>query len=441
MGKTDRLSRRLDQKICVKKDNNNQIFIKDCWLYNLYEVVVEESEVDILEKIKTRDKDKEVVRVVEEMKKVGIKVVRGEEWQLERDLVLKKEKVYIPKDKKLRVEIIQLHYNVLVAKHEGKWKMMKLVTRNYQQPGVTKDVGKYMKECNICQRMENRMKLLAEKLKLSKILEKLWTHLIVDFITKLPIVVRKNAILVVCDRLSKMTHFVVTTEGMSVKGLARLFRDNVWKLHGLPKSIVLDKGPQFVVKMTKKLNRILEIEIKLFMLYYPQTDGQMERMNQELEQYLRFFIDYRQKDWLEWLVLAEFAINNKTHLTTKVFLFMVNYRRKIRMKVDLRKKKMEGVMEFMEKMRKVQEEAGAALKRAQEEMKRQADKERKEAEVQKVGDRMILSMKDLVFKKRLAKKLVDHYVGLYIIDKVVSTNTVKLQLPMSMRIHLVVNVS
>jgi len=121
MRKTDELSKRLDWKVGVEKDNDNQVFIKDCWLHNLYEVVIEEPEVDILEKIKkARGKDEEVVRVVEEIKKAGIKAVRGEEWQLEGDLVLKEGKVYVLKNEELRVEIIQLHHDVLVAGHGGK---------------------------------------------------------------------------------------------------------------------------------------------------------------------------------------------------------------------------------------------------------------------------------------------------------------------------------
>jgi len=98
----------------------------------------------------------------------------------------------------------------------------------------------------------------------------------VDFITKLPVVAGKDAILVVCDRLSKMTHFVATTEEMSAEGLARLFKDNVWKLHRLPESIVSDRGPQFAVKLTKELNKMLEIEMKLSTAFHPQTNGQME---------------------------------------------------------------------------------------------------------------------------------------------------------------------
>ena len=98
-------------------------------------------------------------------------------------------------------------------------------------------------------------------------------------------------------------------------------------------------------------------------------------------------------------------------------------------------------MEFVERMRKVQEEARAALVRVQEEMKRQVDKRRRESKVWKKRDRVLLSTKDLVFKERLVRKLVDQYIGPYTIEEVVSTNAVKLQLSTSMRIYLVVNIS
>jgi len=117
--------------------------------------------------------------------------------------------------------------------------------------------------------------------------------------------------------------------------------------------------------MTKELNSMLGIEMKLSTAFYSWTDDQMERMNQELKQYLRFFIDHKQKDWPELLASAEFVINNKIHLTTKVSLFMANYGRKLRIGVDLRRKgKIEKVMELVERMRKVQEEVGAVLTRA-----------------------------------------------------------------------------
>ena len=176
---------------------------------------------------------------------------------------------------------------------------MELVTRNYWWPGVTRDVEKYVEGCDLCQRMKNRTEELVGKLKLSEVPQKTWTHLTVDFIMKLLIVVGKDAILVVCNRLSKITHFVAMTEGTSAESLVRLFWNNVWKLHGLPESVVLDRGSQFVAELMKKLNRMLGIKIKLSMAFHPQTDGQTERMNQELEQYLWFFIENRQKDWPE----------------------------------------------------------------------------------------------------------------------------------------------
>ena len=171
----------------------------------------------------------------------------------------------------------------------------------------------------------------------------------VDFITKLPIVAGKDAILVVCNQLSKMTHFVATTEGTSAEGLAKLFRDNVWKLHRLPESMVSDRGPQFAAELMKELNRMLGIETRLSTAFHLQTDRQTERMNQELEQYLRFFVDHRQKDWPEWLASAEFVVNNKVHTTTKVSPFMANYGRELRKRGDIRKKgKVEKVTEFVE---------------------------------------------------------------------------------------------
>ena len=120
IGKADGLSRRLDWKVGVDKDNENQIIIKDNWLHRLEEVIIEGPEVEILEKIKkARDKDEEVVRIVEEMKKVGVKVIQ-EEWKMEGELVLKEEKVYVPKDEELRTEIIQLHHDVLMAEYREK---------------------------------------------------------------------------------------------------------------------------------------------------------------------------------------------------------------------------------------------------------------------------------------------------------------------------------
>ena len=119
-------------------------------------------------------------------------------------------------------------------------------------------------------------------------------------------------------------------------------------------SVVSNRGLQFAAELTKELNQMLRVETKLSTVFHLQTDGQTKRMNQELEQYLRFFIDYKQKDWPEWLASAEFAVNNKTHSATKVSPFMANYGRELRMETDIRKKeKVEKAMEFVERIKKI----------------------------------------------------------------------------------------
>ena len=129
-------------------------------------------------------------------------------------------------------------------------------------------------------------------------------------------------------------------------------------------------------------------------------------------------------------------------MATKVSPFMANYGKELRMEGDIRRKgKVESATAFVERMKKVQEEAEAALRKTQEEMKRYADRGRKETEVWKKRDRVLLSTKDLVFKERPSKKLMERYVGPYAVEEVVSSNAVKLWLPSSIRIHLVINVS
>jgi len=151
MRKADRLSRRLDWKVGVDRDNENQILIKDNWVCSLQEVVVEGLEVELLEKIKkARSRDEEIVRIVEDVKKVKVKELQGEEWKIEGELVLKEGKVYMLKNKELRAEVIQLHHDVPAAGHGRQWKTVELVTRNYWWPGVTRDVGRYVEECDLC---------------------------------------------------------------------------------------------------------------------------------------------------------------------------------------------------------------------------------------------------------------------------------------------------
>jgi len=274
--------------------------------------------------------------------------------------------------------------------------------------------------------------------------EKPWSHISADFITKLPLAQGYDAILVVCNRFSKIAHFIATTEKTSVEGLAKLFQDQVWRLHGLLESIISDRGVQFAAGMIKELNNLLGIQTKLSTAYHPQMDGQTERINQELEQYLRVFIDHRQEQWPDWLGTAEFAYNNKIHAATKNSPFKVNYRQDPRMGFKGRRKgKYEAVGKFVEKMRKIQEETKVVLGKAQEEIKKFVDRKRGKEEEYRVGDLVLLSTKDLKWqmKRRRSEKLTEHFVGPYKIKGIVSSNAIELELPRAIKIHPVVNVS
>jgi len=213
------------------------------------------------------------------------------------------------------------------------------------------------------------------KLMPNAIPEKPWSHISADFITKLPLAQGYDAILVVCNCFSKMAHFIATMKKTLVEGLTKLFWDHVWKLHRLSESIISDRGVQFVVGMIKELNNLLGIQTKLSTAYHPQTDGQTEKINQELEQYLRVFIDHRQEQWLDWLGTVEFVYNNKIYIATKTSPFKANYGQDLRMEFERRRKgKYEAAGKFIEKMKKIQEEAKAALGKAQEEMKKFGDR-------------------------------------------------------------------
>jgi len=189
---------------------------------------------------------------------------------------------------------------------------------------------------------------------------------------------------------------------------------------------------------------MLGIETKLSTAFHPQTDGQTERMNQELEQYLRMFIDHRQEQWPEWLGTAEFAYNNKVHTGTKVSPFKANSGQNPRMGFEMRKKgKYEGVEKFAKKLKNVQEEAKAALQKAQEDMKWYADRERGEVEKYRVSDLVLLSTKDLKYQMagRQTEKLTERFVGPYKVKAIISSNAIELDLPSTVKIHPVVNVS
>ena len=241
-----------------------------------------------------------------------------------------------------------------------------------------------------------------------------------------------------------MVYFVSTIEKTLVEEVARLFQDNIWKLHGLPESIITDREVQFTVEMIKELNNMLGIDTKLLMAYYLQTNRQTKRINQDLEQYLRIFIEHRQEQWSNWLATVEFVYNNKVQTSTRVSLFKVNNEQDLYMELEIKKKrKFEKAVEFVTRIKKVHEEAEAALRKSQKKIQKYTDKKRSKSEEYKVENWVLLSTKDLKdqIQGRQSEKLIKQFVGPYKVKRIILTNTIKPELPSSIKIYPVVNIS
>jgi len=176
----------------------------------------------------------------------------------------------------------------------------------------------------------------------------------------------------VVDSVSKRVHFIPTHTTVTAEGAARLFLHHIWKLHGLPKRVVSDHGPQFIASFTKELYRLLGIRLSSFTAWHPQTDRQTERVNQELDQFLRLFVNEWQNDWYDLLPIAEFQHNNHVYSATQQPPFLLDTGRIPRMGFEPSQAPsgLETVNEFTERMKSTIEEAKSAIRKAQEDMTR-----------------------------------------------------------------------
>ena len=243
--------------------------------------------------------------------------MKSSEWSLENGLLYYRGKIYVPKSD-LHQRILALCHDLKLAGHPGRWKTLELASWNYWWPQMSRYIGKYVSTCDMCLRTKFTRQLPSGELHPLPILDTPWDTASVNFIVELPGSNGKDAIMVVVDSVTKHSHFVSTITTLTATGTAQLYLQHVWKHHRLPRRVVSDRGPQFVAEFTKELYRLLGIKLAATTAYRPQGDGQTaERVNQELEQYLRLFVNQRQNDWDDLLPLAEFQYNNHVHTATQ----------------------------------------------------------------------------------------------------------------------------
>ena len=281
--KADILSRK--EQVNTKEDNKDvQLLKEELWQRRTTaditmikrKTTVEES--NILKEIKRNTiREREVVQA---LKKEDILT-----WE-EDGVVYTEGRVYIPNNKKIWEEVLKENHNSIDVGHSGQHRILELLKRMYWWPGLKENIKKYIQECFKYQQNKVRHQKKAGELHPLDIPQGPWQEISIDIIGPLPKSNGMDAIVVIVDQFTKMIQLKATMTNISLEGIAKIYRDNIWKLHGVPKKILSDRGPQFASKFMDEFTKALGIKRQLSTAYHPQTDGQMERINQEIGMFL-----------------------------------------------------------------------------------------------------------------------------------------------------------
>ena len=353
--------------------------------------------------------------------------------------------VCVPNDQELRERIIAESHNPAYRGHPGIRKTTKNVQRDHAWPGLTTDVERYVACCPSCQCNKPTSQRPGGLLQPLPLPDYPWQSVALDFIVQLPKDKHGyNAILTFTDRLTKMVHFVKCKTTINAEHTAQLFLENVFRLHGLPETLISDRGSIFVSRFWKEIWRALGMNLTYSTAYHPQTDGQSERTNRTLEQYLRQYVSRNQGDWSMHLTAAEFAINNAYQESVKNSPFMLNYGRNPRTPMSTPWDfKTPVAKAWKTQMQHSLKYARVDLDAAQQRSKAYADKHRREVSFVP-GDRVLLNTKNLSLKvpPNGTRKLLPRYAGPFEVMERIGAVAYRIRLPDSMaRVHNVFHVS
>jgi hypothetical protein len=363
-------------------------------------------------------------------------------------LLLYNARVYVPEASDLRLRVLQGKHDHVAAGHPGFRKTLDLVSREFYWPGLRKFTAEFCFTCDTCARNKASRHKPYGYLKQLPIPERPWESISVDFIGELPVSVaadtglEHNAIMVVVDRLTKMSLFIPTLTSVSAEDVARIYVRHVFSKHGVPSDIISDRGSVFVSQFMASLGKLLNIKMNYSTAYHPETDGQTERTNQTLESYLRMYSSYQQDNWANLLPIAEFAYNNSPHSATQVSPFFANYGYNPRANITLDVAVADpAAHDFSKSLEEVHSYCRKQISIAQSQYQGPADRRRSSPPDFGVGDQVWLNAKNIT-TKRPSKKLDQKRLGPFKILKVISSHAFRLQLPRELRfIHPVFHVS
>ena len=354
--------------------------------------------------------------------------------------------VCIPRKSDIRLSLLHDAHDSAIAGHLGFEKTYDALRRSVYWPRIARDTRQYVATCENCQRNKHSLQRPAGLLQPLATPNQRWETVTMDFIVQLPKTARGfDSITVFVDKLSKQVHFVPSKTTDTAADVARLFFDNVFRLHGMPTTIVSDRDSKFTSRFWTELHRLMDTKLALSTAFHPQTDGQTERANQTLESILRAFVDQRQTNWDLLLTSAEFAYNNATNATTGYSPFFLNsgfHPRVPASLLQLQSSSNPAVKEFLDEQGTTLTMAKEAIEEAQERQARNADTRRRDHDY-KVGDQVLLNTENITVaadQNRPTAKLQPRFVGPYTILEQRSPVSFRLELPPQMKIHDVFHV-
>lgn len=406
------------------------------------------SQSDLIETIKTlqhQDPDlSETIRLIQnpQLQRTPKQSRDLEPFSLDNDILYFANLVYVPDNLPLKTKLVHQVHNPPTAGHLGQAKTYELLSRHYYFPGLRTFVNTYVNGCHTCARNKSQRHKPHGPLQSLPIPQRPWQSISMDAIIKLPVSNGYDAIMVFVDRFSKQAHFVPYKEkGFDAPELAKMFRQNIVRLHGLPTDIVSDRGTIFNSQFWKAFLQGLSTKPNFSTAFHPQTDGQTERVNQVLEQYLRHYIKHDQSNWSDMLDLAEFAYNNSVHASTKFTPFQVNYGFHPFDPSTPPDCKVPAASSTLEHLKTIHSQLIKNLQLAQADQAKFYDRHVKDIPAFKVHKKVFLNRK-FIETTRPTKKLDQKAFGPFeIIGTTPSPLAFKLDLPPSMKIHPVFHVS